>query len=52
MIIQGDRAAAGSGRTCTVVNPATGETVEGVPNGGAEAFHQYTEQKSVVHGLV
>src|SRR5215472_1406367 len=35
MIIQGERAAAGSGRTYTVVNPATGETVEEVPNGGA-----------------
>jgi hypothetical protein len=31
----GERAAAGSGRTYTVVNPATGETVEEVPNGGA-----------------
>src|SRR5215469_15126226 len=34
MIIQGNRAAAGSGRTYTVVNPATGETVDEVQNGG------------------
>lgn len=36
MIIEGERAAAASGQTYQVVNPATGEVVDEVPNGGPE----------------
>jgi acyl-CoA reductase-like NAD-dependent aldehyde dehydrogenase len=36
MIIEGERVAAASGQTYQVVNPATGEVVDEVPNGGAE----------------
>ena len=36
MIIEGERVAAASGQTYEVVNPATGEVVDEVPNGGAE----------------
>ena len=36
MIIEGERAAAASGQTYQVVNPATGELVDEVPNGGPE----------------
>src|SRR2546429_521636 len=36
MIIEGERVGAASGQTYQVVNPATGEVVEDVPNGSAE----------------
>lgn len=36
MIIEGERASAASGRTYEVTNPATGEVVDTVPNGGPE----------------
>jgi acyl-CoA reductase-like NAD-dependent aldehyde dehydrogenase len=36
MIIEGERAAAASGETYQVKNPATGAVVDEVPNGGAE----------------
>ena len=36
MIIEGERATAASGETYEVMNPATGEVVDQVPNGGAE----------------
>src|SRR5438309_6384773 len=36
MIIEGERVAAASGRTYQVTNPATGEVVDEVPNGGTE----------------
>src|ERR1700716_1807779 len=36
MIIEGERAAAASGETYQVTNPATGEVVDEVPNGGTE----------------
>lgn len=36
MIIEGERASAASGRTYQVTNPATGELVDEVPNGGPE----------------
>ena len=35
MIIEGERVGAASGQTYEVINPATGEVVEEVPNGGA-----------------
>jgi len=36
MIIEGERASAASGETYQVKNPATGEVVDEVPNGGVE----------------
>ncbi|MDQ6771565.1 MAG: aldehyde dehydrogenase family protein [Candidatus Dormibacteraeota bacterium] len=36
MIIEGEHASAASGQTYKVMNPATGEVVDEVPNGGAE----------------
>jgi succinate-semialdehyde dehydrogenase/glutarate-semialdehyde dehydrogenase len=36
MIIEGERVAAASGQTYQVTNPATGEVVDEVPNGGTE----------------
>ena len=40
MIIEGDRSAAATGRTYEIRNPATGEVVDAVPDGGPEDLDQ------------